>query len=404
MILRQHCSGLIPVLLMSGCGFYFLPLAASAAEPTKPPVDILSNFQHSKAVKDKLSVHVEQDFYEWRSDANGKGSQSVTPLTFTYRPKDEWEVGLRTAYIDSTNKSVGKEGKVSTWSDTSLSISKSFNQLAWPVRVNIDYNAPTGKATLQGAEKNAIMDGALVGQTRFGEGENVALGVNVSKAVTKKDTFGAGISFNKRGRYDPNSDVIDDELDPGDETVATLQWDHKAETWKVGGGVSMTDYQKTTRGGVDYYKKGVLTDVNLTAAKALPKQQTVTLNARHTTQKPDNYINNITGMLQQEQNNSNGTSSYVNVDYAKQFRKATLHVGADYLEVKANSYDQENGLYNGGRRKTGYNLGVDYALNKKAAVVTRLRSFDMTDNPTPDQPQTVKYKGETLHVGFHYDF
>jgi hypothetical protein len=354
--------------------------------------------------KDKLSVHIEQELYHWRSDASGSGRQSFTPITVTYRPQESWEVGLRTAYIDSTNKTAGKEGKVATWSDTSISVAKSFNQLSWPVRVNLDYNAPTGKATLAGTEKNAIMDGTLVGQTRFGEGENVALGVNVSKAVTKKDTFGAGISFNQRGAYDPNSDVTGDELNPGDETIATLQWEHKEDTWKIGGGASLTDYQKTVRGGTDYYKKGQLTDVNLTAVKALPKQQTLTVNARYTTQESDNYINNLTGMLEQEQRNSNGESSYVNLDYAKQFRRVTLHVGADYLDVKANAYDQENGLFNGGRRKTGYNLGADYALNKKSAIVTRLRSFEMTDNPTPDQLLPIKYKGETLHVGFHYDF
>jgi hypothetical protein len=343
------------------------------------------------------------NYFDWKNDQGGSGRQSITPLTFAYH-HEGFDFGLRRAYIDSVNTSQGREGKVSTWSDTSLSAAYTFKELSWPVRINIDYNLPNGKASLAGAEKNAIMDGSLVQQTRFGEGENIAIGIGVTHAFSEQDIFGGGLSFLKRGQFSPNADIANTQLDLGDDTIATLQWQHNEQNWMVIGGLIYTQSGVTQRGGVDYYKKGDRTDVNLTGIYAISNTQRIQANLRYSTQAPDQYINSL-GTLQQESANSNGNSTYLNLDWSKVWEgKHTFHVTADYLQINANSYDQVNDLYNAGRNKVGVGLGYDYAFTPKSRVSVVAKTYEMKDRATPATLRDTKYTGNNLYVNFNHSF
>ncbi len=374
------------------------PAAAPAARAP------LKDFTESQYVKDRLAVHLEHNYFDWRDDTNRSGRQSITPVTLTYRYND-FDFGIRRAYIESVNTTPGRTGSVATWSDTSLSTSYTLKNLSWPLRFSLDYNLPNGKATLSGSEKNAIMDGSLVQQTRFGEGENITPGIGVTHAFGKKDVFGAGLSFVKRGAFDPNGDVINDKIDPGDETIATMQWQHTEEKWLVIGGLIYTSSGTTQRGGLDYYNKGNRYDANLTGIVALLNEQRLQVNLRYSTQRPDQYINNITGRLQQESANSNGDSTYASLDWSKTWQgKHTLHVLVDYLVIRANSYDQINDLYNAGRNKTSVGLGYDYAIGPKSRVSVQAKMFEMTDKATPATLRDTQYKGNNVYLILNHAF
>ncbi|MPR12670.1 hypothetical protein [Microvirga tunisiensis] len=62
-------------------------------------------------------------------------------------------------------------GTVSTLTDTTTHLQFAYEgfENVQPF-VTFDMNLPTGKETLRGREKNAVMDRDLVFQTRFGEG------------------------------------------------------------------------------------------------------------------------------------------------------------------------------------------------------------------------------------------
>lgn len=364
----------------------------------------LESFSENAYIKDRLAVRVEHNYFDWHDDTNRSGRQNITPVTLTYN-YNNLDFGLRRALIESTNTSPGREGSVATWSDTSLSASYTLKNLPWPVRFSLDYNLPNGKATLSGSEKNAIMDGSLVQQTRFGEGENITPGIGVTHAFGEKDVFGAGLSFVKRGAFDPNGDVINDVIDPGDETIATMQWQHSEEKWLVIGGLIYTNSSVTQRDGLDYYKKGDRYDVNATGLVAMPHEQRLQASLRYSTQRPDQYINNITGMLQQESANSNGDSTYLNLDWGKTWQgQHTFHAIVDYLEISANSYDQINDLYNAGRVKTSFGIGYDYALNRNGNVSVQAKQFEMTDKATPATLRDTKYRGNTVAFNLRYAF
>lgn len=356
-------------------------------------------------ITDKLSLYMDVQYYDWESDRSASGHQTVVPLTATYRIGPA-EFGLRTAWIESVNNTPNRRGKVSTLSDTALSVA--YNQLlqdGWSLRYNLDYNAPTGKATLSGSQKNAIMDGNLVQQTRFGEGHNVTPGVVVIKAINPNTALGAGVSYTLRGPYDPNGDVSNDRLNPGDEAHLTLQGQYATQDFMLIGGAIYTWSGTSTVDGRDYFQKGERFDLNLTGIFALPYAQTLTAGARYTTQRPDSYANRINGNFEQESHNINGDSIYLFLEYAKKWEvRHTFKVMGDWLKVNANSYDQFNDLYNGGRTKYSLGLGYSYQLTPKNLFSIALRNFKMDDKATPVTKTDTEYDGWSVLANTSINF
>lgn len=334
-----------------------------------------------------------------------RGHQTLLPLTATYR-FNQMEFGVRTAWVESVNSTAGRRGNVSTMTDTAFSFA--YNQAltrGWALRYNLDYNAPTGKATLSGSEKNAIMDGNLVSQTRFGEGHNVTPGIVLTKAFTPNAAAGLGLSHTVRGSYDPNGDVDNDHLDPGDETRITLQGQYADENLMLIGGLIYTNSATSEVNNRDYFQKGDRYDMNLTGIFALPHAQRITLGARYSTQTPDTYANSITGNFEKESRNINGDSIYLTAEYAKTWQgRHTGKILADWLKIDANSYDQFNDLYNAGREKWQAGVGYEYAISSKSRVSATAKYFEMNDKATPATLVDTRYSGYGATVNFVFSY
>ena len=365
--------------------------------------------------RDNYSVNVESYYSSWSDNFGNNGSQLVTPLTVTYA-KDDFNVGIRTAYINSNfngvllldGQKIGtRQGSVSTQSDTSLSLAYNLKNSDYPVRFNLDFNLPTGKATLFGNEKNAIMDGSLVQQTRFGEGFNIAPGVSVSHAFGSKDVVGLGVSYILKGQFDPNSDVVRDEIKPGNETVATLQYQHIDSNWLASGGLIYTGYGTTQRGGQDYYRSGDRLDANVTAAFVPFDGHRVQLSGRYFTQNPNTVANFLSGDLVKESANSNGNAVYVGLDWGiatdKQ-QKGRIHLLADYLNIQANSYDRINDLYNAGRDKVSVGVGYDYSFSPTTSASVQAKYFQVVDKATPITQQDIRSNGLNVYGTVNINF
>jgi hypothetical protein len=362
-----------------------------------------------------MSANVESYYYNWNDKLGNRGNQVVMPLTVTYS-QGNFDAGLRTAYIKSQFRGnlildgtvIGKrQGDVSTLSDTSLSLAYTMKQSKFPVRFNLDVNLPTGKATLKGDEKNAIMDGALVQQTRFGEGFNLAPGISVSHAFSPNDVVGVGLSHIIRGKFDPNGDVVNDVINPGNETVATLQYQRSGKKSLLMGGLIYTHYGTTKRGDLDYYRTGSRLDLNLTGVFQVSTRSRLQLSGRYFTQGRNNVVNFFTGSLQKEQANSNGQALYLSADWGlgldKQ-QRSTVHLLADYLGVKANSYDPINDLFNAGRNKLSIGVGYDYAFSRSTRASIQAKWFRVIDKATPVTQQDVKSNGISLFASLNYNF
>jgi hypothetical protein len=382
------------------------------AAPLAPPSSRISPAPNSKI---NWGANVESYYFNWSDNFGNNGDQLVFPLTVTANTGN-WDVGVRTAFINSNfngvllldGQKIGtRKGSVSTQSDTSLSLAYNLKQSDYPIRFNLDFNLPTGKATLAGDQKNAIMDGSLVQQTRFGEGFNVAPGVSVSHAFGSKDVVGLGVSYILKGQFDPNSDVVNDEIKPGNETVATLQYQHIDTNWLVSSGLIYTGYGTTQRGGQDYYRSGDRLDANVTAAFVPFDGHRVQLSGRYFTQNPNTVANFLSGDLVKESANSNGNATYVGLDWSiatdKQ-QKGRVHALVDYLNVQANSYDRINDLYNAGRDKVSVGVGYDYSFSPSTSASVQAKYFQVVDKATPITQQDIRSNGLNVYGSVSVNF
>jgi hypothetical protein len=362
-----------------------------------------------------FAINVEQSYYNWNDDLGNNGSQYVAPVTFTYN-QGNFDLGLRTAYINSSldgvitfdGQKVGtRKGDVSTTSDTSVTLAYTLKNLSAPIRFNLDFNLPTGQATLVGSERNALMDGSLVQQTRFGEGLNIAPGIGITYPLSKRDVIGAGFSYIFKGKFDPNGDVVNDEITPGDEAVATLQYQHTGQNMLFIGGLIYTNSGVTKRGDLDYYQKGDRLDTNATLVFAPFPGNTIKLFGRYYTQNKDNVRNFFTGNLQEEAANSNGNALYLGFDWGLALdkkQKHTIHFLVDTLNVKANNYDRINDLFNGNRNKWSFGLGYDYSLSSNSRFSIQAKYFNMIDEANPRTLREISYNGYNIFGTVNFSF
>jgi hypothetical protein len=357
---------------------------------------------------------VEQNFYTWSNSLGSTGFQSVTPITLTYQQND-WDFGIRSAYIvsgqdvailDNGRKVGSQSGSVSTLSDTSLSAAYNLRDGDFPVRFNLDLNMPTGKATLSGNERLAVMDSSLVRQTRFGEGFNIAPGISVSTALGDRDVVGIGASYVIRGPFNPNGDLINNEIKPGNDLVGTMQYQHVDSNWSLLGGLTYTNSGVSQRGGLNDYQKGDRLDLNLIGTYAPSVQNRLQLTARYFTQGPDG-INTPAGTFQKEATNNNSNALYLGLDWGWALdsrQQNTLHFLVDWLGVQANSYDRVTELFDGGRSKFSIGLGYEVISSPTTSWNVQARYFTLLNRSNPVTPQDVLYNGLSVFAALNLSF
>lgn len=358
----------------------------------------------SESDKSQFNISIEHHLYNWKGENGLNGSQHVTPINIAYQNR-AFNAGLRRAYIQSTNKSPNQSGELSTWSDTSLSLAYTAKQDSnLPIRFNLSANLPNGKATLFGDEKNAIMDGNLVWQTRLGEGLNITPGINIAHSFTDKDTVGIGISRIYRGEFDPNGDVENDEINPGDDTIATVQYTRTGQRGQLQLGLTHQYSSETKRNNKPYYQKGSLRTFDINGQFATAPTQVLYGGYSYSYRQKDKYINNLTGDLEAEQFNSNGGSHWLNVGYSWRFKdKHNIGTSVDYLKIKSNSYDQINALYVPARTKVGVGANYQYQITPQAQLSLSAKRFNMKDDPTPYLDKQ-EYRGWNMFGSLSYQF
>ncbi|UOP04240.2 hypothetical protein [Conchiformibius kuhniae] len=376
-------------------------------QPNKLLVLILSLFPISLYAQQQpaqLDISVENHHYFWKSQDGLKGKQHVMPINLTYQ-KGTFNVGLRRAYILSKNQSPEQYGRVAHWSDTSLSLAyTAFQDKNYPLRFNLSANIPNGKATLSGDEKNAIMDGHLVWQTRLGEGLNITPGINIAHSFSDKDTMGFGISRIFRGEFDPNGDVENDKINPGDDTIIALQYSRTGKRGQIQAGLSHQHSGITKRNKQSYYQKGNLWTSDISGQFALTPYQSIYGGYSYAYRKKDKYINNQTGGLEQEAFNSNGSSHALNLGYSLNFKQRhNIGAAADYLKIKSNGYDPINALYIPARTKTGIGINYQYQITPKSQIAVSAKRFWMKDGSTPYLDKQ-NYRGWNLFSSIKYQF
>ena len=162
---------------------------------------------------------VDGRYYNWNGNRGfpplavgppGSGWQYYVPmgLQVTANPNSNFklEIGARTGYASSQQNTLGQQGSLSTWLDTSLSTTATYLGInGIQPFVSLNFNLPTGKSALFGREILARQDPDLVAVSTFGEGFNVGPTVGANIPISQSFIATVAVGYTYRGSYDKDS-------------------------------------------------------------------------------------------------------------------------------------------------------------------------------------------------------
>ncbi|MDD9818918.1 MAG: hypothetical protein OXU61_12410 [Gammaproteobacteria bacterium] len=388
-------------------------LAAEVPEEPERAQDPLGQFAEPSIVeapRHQFSLYQETQYYDWKNknDSSNRGYQLINSLTAAYAISN-FDFGYRQAHVVSRNKTPGAEGRVTTFSDAALSAAYTFREWQWPVRIVLDYNLPSGKATLNRRENNVLVDSYLTQLSQFGEGHNVTPGINVTRALNDRNVVGAGIGYSFKGEFDPNSEGVNDEIDPGDELNVTAQWQHRRRNWTAIGGFIFTDFARTQRNGMDFFQKGNRRNYNLTGIWALPGRvlqgQQLHANLRLTQQQSDKNFSGFSRELEREAFNVNGDTRYFSLSWSKALRQRhNFRLVFDHLEAMKNEYPEDTINFDAGRTRLGYGISYSYAFGQRGSLSLKARRYKVQNKAELEGQNDLNYTGTNVSMNLNLQF
>lgn len=323
--------------------------------------------------------------------------QFTQPITFSYWHKD-FSYSLNTKYIVSKNNTPGASGRVSTLADTTLSLTKHTEKPKFNVDYSLDINIPTGKAALSWSERNARMNEDLFEVSQFGKGWQFTPGIAVSWKIGKEDMWTLGTSYAFSGSYDPTTDIVNDDISPGNEWRKFLRWQHAGQDWQFVGELSNTSTGVTKIANGEEYSTGDEWDYRLTYNKKLPDNQNIMFYYWRERQNLNSIVPSDTG---------NSLAHYLGTMWSRKLNdkklvRVTFDVmksdGKRYDRIK-NSIDRDNGTpqYSSidvdGRTKYTLGVGYDIRLDKQSVFSIDLQKFIMKDGESNLPQSSTTYHG-----------
>lgn len=341
-------------------------------------------------------------------DSDDQGWQLVAPLDLTYTfqldGKSRLDLSARSAYIVSENESPFAKGRVSAFSDTVVGATVSVDRYAdWQPFITLDLNLSTGKQTLRGAQKNAVMDPDLVDVVRFGEGFNVNLSVGLSYLIpdTKWTVTGA-VGYNWRGDYVADGD-LGENYNPGDQLTALFRVQYLSD--QIYGAVSVQyfDEDVSTLAGAQYFNPGNQIEINAEGTYVIDKVQSVSASLFYTTSGKNEYLDFFTNDLIKENVDGNGDYYFVQLAYS---RILTPEIGATaaatYGVRTENDYVAVDDLFIPKRTYWDVRLSADYTAPSGWVIAGDIGYGGVDDDGTAFAPQDRSYQTFSAGIALSY--
>ena len=374
-------------------------LSQQYALQTKKELDKLIYAQEHPAGAHSASGQMR--YFQWKDNAGHKGNQLSMPLDFGYWSKD-FSYSVSTQSVISRNDTANAGGQVNTVGDTSLSFSKRNAKQHFTVDYNMNMNLPTGKATLSGSERNAMMNEDLTDVSQFGKGWQFTPGVDVSWKIGKEDTWTIGSTYAFNGSYDPTGDIADDNVDPGNEWAKRIRWQHAGQKWQFVGEAIHTSTAATHIADGSSYTTGGQWEYRLTYNRKVSKNQNMMLYYWREDQLANDVVASDT---------SSSVGHYWGAMWSKQLDpKRVFRLSFDMMQSNGSRYDRIHN-YDGspqydsvdvdGRRKYTLGIGYDVKVNSKSSFSIDLQRFRMHDGQSTLGEAPKTYKG--LNVFLQYN-
>lgn len=338
------------------------------------------------------SMELASQYFTWKDNQGHSGYQFYQPYEFNYTNKDT-EVGLRTGYVTSGNKSVAN-GQVSTWTDTVLSVAQKNEKNKYSLRYYLDINMPTGKSGLNGT--NSIMSNDLVELDRFGEGWNYTPGVSVSRKISKKDIWTLETYYALHRSYTYDTSITNGRLEPGNEWGKTFRWRHTETKWQFVGEINHSNFgitQEGTQDGNITYQEGDQLTFKLNYSRDLPKNQNLMLYFWRAFENPytssDPTASGIVGMSSLDRN-------YFGTVWSKKLpNNRTFRTMANVMLSSGTDYNPITTVIINGQKKYNFGFGYDVNFTEDKKLSFDLERFYMYD----DSPAT-SYQGYTFYCKY----
>jgi hypothetical protein len=338
-------------------------------------------------------------FVSWHSTrGSGEGYQFFLPLEeitkFTVGSSVSIEAGVKTGYISSSNESPSARGTVSSLTDTTTHLQFAYEGF-YSVQpfVTFDMNLPTGKATLRGREKYAVMDRDLVFQTRFGEGWNFNPGIGVTVPFGQSLVATLAVGYNVRGSYVPDGDT-GFHYNPGDQAIVTAGLQYLSENWLLSVTGILTREATSKLAGVEFFRPGTSFAILGRGAYKWDAQHATTASLYFNNTNKNAVLDFFTGALLPEEDNSNSALTIARLSHQYDFSSRWGVIGAvELLHRDANLYDEVSDLFIPAKTKATLEGGL--VLKYSPAITGNVSAgvFSLRQASTP-------YTGSQRYEGF----
>lgn len=372
-----------------------------AVQTRKEWEQLVYSQEHPKTLH---SASAGMNYYHWRDKQGNSGYQFTQPLYFGYWQKD-FSYDLSTRSVFSQNNTAGASGRISTLSDTTLTLAKRNEKSKFMVDYNLSVNIPTGKSALSWPERYATMNEDLVEVSQFNNGWQFTPGINVSWKIGQEDMWTIGTNYLVNGSYNPTSDIANDTVSPGNEWGQFLRWQHAGQDWQFVGELSGTRTGLTKVANGENYDTGNDWKYRLTYNRKLVPNQNIMFYYWRENQNTNAIVPSET---------SNAPVHYLGTMWSKKLdAKRSFRVSLDVMRSSGrryagiyNSYDADgNPQYTSidvdGRTKYTAGLGYDMQINEKSNLSLDLQAFTMKDGESTLGQSPTTYKGVNLFLRYY---
>lgn len=344
----------------------------------------------ARDLPDATGAIVQQlNYRSWSLDnSDAEGWQMVTPLdvtgTIALAKDQRLDLSLRTGFVVSQNETPRSRGRVESMTDTTVGTTYTIDvSEAVQIFATLDLNLESGRATLYGHEKNAVMDPDLVDMIRFGEGFNANASAGIICAIPDTAwslTLAGG--YNSRGDYVPDGDTRA-AFDPGDQTVVLARVQYLKDTLYAALSVQYFDEDISTLAGLDYFDPGEQVEVNLEATYVLDEVQSMSAALFYTTSGRNAYLDFFENEFIEENVDGNGDYIFGQLAYSRVLTpELSMTLAGTYGARTENDYLPADDFFVPERSYWSVSLQASYALDPASAISASLSYGQVQDDET----------------------
>ncbi|MEM7060538.1 MAG: hypothetical protein AAF557_23405 [Pseudomonadota bacterium] len=365
-----------------------LLLGASAAIVFTMPSVSAETFLGIEGLTTQSNLSAQTRIYYWnQAGASDNGFQIVTPFTISTSISNELillELDARAAYIIAQTSRPGADGGVLSPSDTVVSATATFSHPELPVFpfVTASLNLPTGKETLRGIEKNAVVDSDLVEQTRFGEGFNVNVGAGVTVPITKNITATLGGSYNLRGDYVPDGDR-GEVFDPGEQFVLYSEVQYQDPGMLASLGFKFNYETESTLDDVPFFRPGDSFELYGQFGMSVTGEDIVNLSFSAARFTKNERFDPFTGTFRVEDERSAGDVYRVDASWRHRTSFGTVGVAGQYLRRERNDFDETSDLFLPARQRYLFGPTASVKVGDKTQLDFRAQYMRLVEDVFP---------------------